>query len=163
MQETYSIVPISAKSGEGIPDLLSLMVYWIQKSMVEKLNYSKEVQCTVLEVKYVEGFGTTIDVVLVNGVLPRRDQIVVCGNQGTPIVTRIQSLLTPEPMKELRVKGKYQHHSEIRAAQAIKITAPQDVRKASVMLEKKMLAFDVKVTPEAQKLADELGVKIFCW
>jgi translation initiation factor 5B len=37
----------------------------------------------------------------------------------------------------------------------------KDVRKASVMLEKKMLAFDVKVTPEAQKLADELGVKIF--
>lgn len=105
MQETYIIVPISAKSGEGIPDLLSLMVYWTQKSMVEKLTYSKEVQCTVLEVKYVEGFGTTIDVVLVNGVLRRGDQIVVCGNQSTPIVTRIQSLLTPEPMKDLRVKG----------------------------------------------------------
>lgn len=52
MQETYSIVPISAKSGEGIPDLLSLMVYWTQNSMVEKLTYSKEVQCTVLEVRY---------------------------------------------------------------------------------------------------------------
>ncbi|XP_061990642.1 eukaryotic translation initiation factor 5B-like [Rosa rugosa] len=97
MRETYSIVPISAKSGEGIPDLLSLMVYWTQKSMTEKLTYSNEVQCTVLEVKYVEGLGTTIDVILVNGVLRRGDQIVVCGNHGTPIVTRIQSLLTPEP------------------------------------------------------------------
>ncbi|CAB4299541.1 unnamed protein product [Prunus armeniaca] len=42
----------------------------------------------------------------------------------------------------------------------------KDVMKASVMLEKKkefatILAFDVKVTPEAWKLADELGVKIF--
>lgn len=42
----------------------------------------------------------------------------------------------------------------------------KDVMKASVMLEKKkeyatILAFDVKVTPEARELADELGVKIF--
>lgn len=42
----------------------------------------------------------------------------------------------------------------------------KDVMKASVMLEKKkeyatILAFDVKVTPEARDLAEELGVKIF--
>lgn len=42
----------------------------------------------------------------------------------------------------------------------------KDVMKASVMLEKKneyatILAFDVKVTPEARELADELGVRIF--
>ncbi|XP_028083352.1 eukaryotic translation initiation factor 5B-like [Camellia sinensis] len=42
----------------------------------------------------------------------------------------------------------------------------KDVMKASVILEKKkeyatILAFDVKVTPEAQELADEVGVKIF--
>lgn len=38
-------------------------------------------QATVLEVKVVEGLGTTIDVVLVNGVLHEGDQIVVCGMQ----------------------------------------------------------------------------------
>ncbi|KAL6187352.1 hypothetical protein ACLB2K_038751 [Fragaria x ananassa] len=240
MRDTHSIVPISAKSDEGIPDLLSLMVYWSQKSMAEKVTYINEVRYTLLEVNYVEGLGTTIDVILVNGVLHRGDQIVVCTDHGTPIVTRIQSLLTPEPMKELCVKGKYQHHSEIRAAQAIKITSPQGfkhaiagtalyvvgpdidleeikeasmedmmncvlvndhmsgsnsssgdkgvcaqasaqgsleamleflkglkklifrfVKKANVMLEKKILAFEVKVTPEAQKLSDKLGVKIF--
>lgn len=42
----------------------------------------------------------------------------------------------------------------------------KDVMKASVMLEKKkeyatILAFDVKVTPEARELAEEVGVKIF--
>ncbi|KAF8405903.1 hypothetical protein HHK36_007981 [Tetracentron sinense] len=42
----------------------------------------------------------------------------------------------------------------------------RDVMRASVMLERKkeyatILAFDVKVTPEARELADEAGVKIF--
>ncbi|KAI8004320.1 Eukaryotic translation initiation factor 5B [Camellia lanceoleosa] len=68
MGETYSIVPTSAISGEGIPDLLLLLVQWTQKTMIEKLMYSNEVQCTVLVVK-VQGDGATIDVVLVNGVL----------------------------------------------------------------------------------------------
>ncbi|XP_059631614.1 eukaryotic translation initiation factor 5B [Cornus florida] len=122
MGETFSIVPTSAISGEGIPDLLLLLVQWTQKTMIEKLTYSNEVQCTVLEVKVVEGHGTTIDVVLVNGVLHEGDQIVVCGMQG-PIVTSIRALLTPHPMKELRVKGTYLHHKEIKAAQGIKITA----------------------------------------
>ncbi|KAJ0834342.1 putative protein-synthesizing GTPase [Helianthus annuus] len=244
--ETYSIVPTSAISGEGIPEMLLLLVQWAQKTMVEKLTYSNEIQCTVLEVKVIEGLGTTIDVVLVNGVLREGDEIVVCGFQG-PIHTTIRSLLTPHPMKELRVKGAYIHHKEIKAAQGIKITGQnlehavagtalyvvgpdddvdeikesvmddmrnvmsridksgegvyvqastlgslealleflktpvvsipvsgigigpvhkKDVMKASVMLEKKkeyatILAFDVKVTPEARELADDIGVKIF--
>ncbi|XP_010270316.1 PREDICTED: eukaryotic translation initiation factor 5B-like [Nelumbo nucifera] len=246
MGETSSIVPTSAISGEGIPDLLLLLVQWTQKTMVEKLMFSNEVQCTVLEVKVVEGHGTTIDVILVNGVLHEGDQIVVCGMQG-PIVTTIRSLMTPHPMKEIRVKGDFLHHKELKAAQGIKISAqglehaiagtglyvvgPQDdledikeaamqdmrsvmsridksgegvcvqastlgslealleflkspavnipvsgisigpvhkrdVMRASVMLERKkeyatILAFDVKVTPEARELADETGVKIF--
>ncbi|THU65875.1 hypothetical protein C4D60_Mb05t08240 [Musa balbisiana] len=122
MGETFNIVPTSAISGEGIPDLLLLLVQWAQKTMEEKLTYVDEVQCTVLEVKVIEGLGTTIDVVLVNGVLHEGDQIVVCGMQG-PLVTNIRALLTPHPMKELRVKGSYLHHKELKAAQGVKISA----------------------------------------
>lgn len=229
----------------GIPDLLLLLVQWAQKTMVEKLTFSDVVQCTVLEVKVVEGHGTTIDVVLVNGVLREGDQIVLYGMQGT-ILTTIRALLTPDPMKELRVKGTFLHHKEIKAAQGVKITAlglehaiagsglyvvrpnhdvdkikelamkdtesvlngvdksgeevwvqastlgsmealleflkspcvyipvsgisigpvhKKGVMKASIMLEKKkeyatILAFDVKVTPDAREYADESGVKI---
>uniref|UniRef100_A0A453A3X6 Tr-type G domain-containing protein n=1 Tax=Aegilops tauschii subsp. strangulata TaxID=200361 RepID=A0A453A3X6_AEGTS len=122
MEDTFNIVPTSAVSGEGIPDLLLLLVQWAQKTMEEKLTFVDEVQCTVLEVKVIEGHGTTVDVVLVNGMLHEGDQIVVCGMQG-PIVTTIRALLTPHPMKELRVKGTYLHHKKIRAAQGIKISA----------------------------------------
>ncbi|CAM6110555.1 unnamed protein product [Calypogeia fissa] len=122
LRKDISLVPTSATSGEGVPDLLMLLVQLTQRMMEEKLMYVSEVQCTVLEVKMIEGLGTTIDVVLVNGVLHEGDQIVVCGMQG-PIVTTIRALLTPHPMKELRIKGSYEKHKELKAAQGIKITA----------------------------------------
>jgi translation initiation factor 5B len=99
--------------GEGIHDLLLLLVQWTQKTMEEKLTFVDEVQvmyfdlyytitekcilidclvvfqCTVLEVKVVEGHGTTIDVVLVNGILHEGDQIVVCGMQVDVILIYI--------------------------------------------------------------------------
>lgn len=80
-------------------------------------------ECTVLEVKVIEGHGTTIDVVLVNGLLKVGDTIVISGMNG-PIVTHIRGLLTPQPMKELRVKGEYIHHQKIKGAMGIKISAP---------------------------------------
>lgn len=43
----------------------------------------------------MEGLGTTVDVVLVNGVLREGDKIVVCG-LGGPIVTRVKALKTPQ-------------------------------------------------------------------
>ena len=83
----------------------------------------EEFECTILEVKVIEGFGTTIDVVLVNGILKVSDTIVLQGFNG-PIITQIRALLTPQPMKELRVKGAYVHHQKIKGAMGIKISAP---------------------------------------
>ncbi|KAF2950902.1 hypothetical protein DAI22_01g221600 [Oryza sativa Japonica Group] len=124
MDCTYkNIVPTCAISGEGIPDLLLLSMQWAQKKMKERLIFSNNIECTVLEVKVTEGHCTTIDVVLANGFLREGDQIVTCGMQG-PIVTHIRALLTPHPMKELRIKCPYQHHKEIKASQGIKISAP---------------------------------------
>ena len=117
-----SVIPTSAHTGEGIPDLLLLLVQLTQKMMTKNLMYHDEVECTVLEVKVVEGHGTTIDVVLVNGEITENDTIVVCGLNG-PIVTQVRALLTPQPMKELRVKGEYVHHAKMRAAMGIKISA----------------------------------------
>ncbi|CAE6016420.1 unnamed protein product [Arabidopsis arenosa] len=117
MRETFSIVPTSAISGEGISDLLLLLVQLSQKTVVEKLTYVDKVQCIVLEGKVMEGYGTTIDVVLVNGELHEGDQIV------GPIVTTIRALLIPHPIKELHVNGNHENHEVITAAQCINIIA----------------------------------------
>ena len=40
------------------------------------------------------------------------------------IVTTIRALLTPHPMKEMRIKADYIHHKEISGSMGIKISAP---------------------------------------
>jgi translation initiation factor 5B len=151
-----SLVPTSAITGEGIPDLLLLITQLTQSMMGDRLSYSHELQCTVLEVKMSDGIGYTIDVILVNGVLRVGDTIVLCGMQvwklwlddqimlrpyltldfngvcfpsvfcncvQGPIVTKIRTLLTPQPMKEMRVKNEYASHQEVKAAMGVKICA----------------------------------------
>lgn len=126
--KNVSLVPTSAHTGEGIPDMLQLLVNLTQERMSERLMYLSELECTVLEVKVIEGLGTTIDVVLSNGTMNEGDKIVVCGLNG-PIVTQVRALLTPQPMKEMRIKGAYVHHKHVKAALGVKISAP-DLEKA---------------------------------
>eukprot|EP01103_Thecamoeba_quadrilineata_P012132 TRINITY_DN3055_c0_g2_i2.p1 TRINITY_DN3055_c0_g2~~TRINITY_DN3055_c0_g2_i2.p1 ORF type:complete len:1380 (+),score=477.99 TRINITY_DN3055_c0_g2_i2:32-4141(+) len=124
-----SMVPTSATTGEGIPDLLMLLVQLTQSLMVKRLTLSPQLTCTVLEVKMAEGLGSTVDVVLSNGSLHEGDTIVVAGING-PIVTTIRALLTPQPCKEMRVtKSGYIHNKVVHAAAGIKIAGP-DLDKA---------------------------------
>ena len=117
-----SLVPTSAHTGEGIPDILKLLVQLTQERMANSLMYLSEVEATVLEVKVIEGLGTPIDVFLSNGVLHRGDRIVLCGTNGA-ISTNIRALLTPAEMKELRVKSEYVPNMEVKAAMGVKIAA----------------------------------------
>lgn len=122
MAKFVSLVPTSAHTGEGVPDMLKLLAKLTQERMTGSLMYLSEVEATVLEVKVIEGLGTTIDVVLSNGVLREGDKVVLCGLNGA-IVTNIRALLTPAPLKELRLKSQYVHNKEVKAALGIKIAA----------------------------------------
>lgn len=123
-----SIVPTSAVTGEGVPDLLWLLLELTQKRMSKQLKYLTGVEATILEVKVIEGLGTTIDVILSNGILHEGDKIVLCGMNG-PISTTIRALLTPPPARELRIKSEYVHHKQVKAAIGVKIAA-NDLEKA---------------------------------
>merc|ERR1712013_127214 len=119
-EEYISLVPTSAHSGDGMGNLMGQLVEISQTRLEERLSFSEELQATVLEVKAIGGFGTTIDVVLVNGRLKFGQTIVLTGTEG-PIVTTVKALLTPSKMQDLRVKCGYTEHKELMAAQGVKI------------------------------------------
>ena len=104
-REYISMIPTSAHSGDGMGNLMSMLVQLSQTMLAKRLSYSDELQATVLEVKAIPGLGTTIDIVLLNGKLKEGQTMVVAGTEG-PIVTTIRSLLTPAKMQDLRVKVK---------------------------------------------------------
>ncbi|XP_074114704.1 eukaryotic translation initiation factor 5B [Cotesia typhae] len=154
-----SLVPTSAITGEGMGNLLSLIVEFSQGPLAKRLMYSEELQAIVLEVKVLPGLGTTIDCILVNGSLREGDTMIVAGTDG-PIVTQIRSLLMPQPLKELRVKNAYIEYREIKAAQGVKIAA-KDLEKAiaglNLLVAQKPDEVDLLKEEIARELSKALG------
>lgn len=114
------LVPTSAVTGEGVQDVLRLLCQMAQYKLVDSLMWHANLQCTVLEVKAIDGLGMTVDVLVVNGYLREGDKAVFCTLDG-PIVTEIRGLLTPPPSREMRVKSEYIHHKTIKGALGVKV------------------------------------------
>jgi len=114
------MVPTSAITGEGIPDLIGMFVYLSQKFLLKKFEVKEEIAATVLEVKVQDKIGEVIDVILVSGTLKIGDKIVVGGLNG-PIKTSIKMLMTPHPMKEMRVKTEFINNEQVTGAVGVKI------------------------------------------
>ncbi|MDD1719084.1 MAG: translation initiation factor IF-2 [Methanoregulaceae archaeon] len=124
-QRNLAIVPVSAQTGEGIGELLLVMIGLAQRYMEGDLALKIDGPgCgTVLEVKEERGLGPTLDVILYDGTLSVGDEIVVAGHVG-PIVTKVRSLLKPRPMQEILVEDKFARVKSVTAAAGIKLTAP---------------------------------------
>uniref|UniRef100_A0A3Q3NCG0 Eukaryotic translation initiation factor 5B n=1 Tax=Mastacembelus armatus TaxID=205130 RepID=A0A3Q3NCG0_9TELE len=123
-----SLVPTSAHSGDGMGNLIALLVELTQTMLARRLAHCDELRAQVMEVKALPGMGTTIDVILINGRLREGETIIVPGVEG-PIVTQIRGLLLPPPLKELRVKSQYEKHKEVSTSQGVKILG-KDLEKA---------------------------------
>jgi len=135
-EDYISLIPTSAHSGDGMGNLMALLVQMSQSFLAKRLSYTEELQATVLEVKAIGGFGTTIDVILVNGRLKFGQTLILAGTEG-PIVTTVKALLTPAKMQDLRVKNSYIEHKDLQAAQGVKIAAKE--------LEKVIAGLSVRV------------------
>lgn len=117
-----SVIPVSARSGDGVCTLLAMVMQLTQRLMPKRLTVSSEFKAVVMEVKKTPGYGTTLDVILVNGQLNVSDTIVVCGMNG-PITSKVRSIIVPFSLQELRVTGWYHTVEHITAAQCVKISA----------------------------------------
>lgn len=121
--QSVAIVPTSAHTGEGIPDLLMVIVGMVQQFLQKSIVYTDgPAKGVVLEVKQTTGLGTTLDAIVYDGYMKKSDTIIV-GTLGTPIESKIKALLQPRPMDEIRdPRYKFNNVDVVYAAAGVKIS-----------------------------------------
>ena len=121
-----AIVPISASTGEGIIELITMLLGLAQKYLTSKLEIHEDAPAkgTVLEVKEEVGLGTTIDAIIYDGILKTNDEIALMVSDDV-LTTKIRSILKPRPLEEIREsKHKFEKIDAVTAAAGVKISAP---------------------------------------
>jgi len=145
--KTAALVPTSAKTGEGIPELLAVLVGLTQQYLQPRLQVTEgPAKGTVLEVKEETGLGMTINTIIYDGVLEKGDTIVV-GGKEEPIVTKVRAALLPKPLDEIRdPRDRFSSVEEVPAAAGIKIAAPN--------LENALAGAPIYVVPSEDRLQE---------
>ncbi|MCQ2976478.1 MAG: translation initiation factor IF-2 [archaeon] len=121
-----AIIPMSAKSGEGVIELITMLLGLAQQYLTKQLEIHEDAPAkgTVLEVKEETGLGMTIDSIIYDGVLRASDEIALMDSNDV-VKTKIRSILRPLPLEEMRdSKKKFKKVDEVVAAAGIKIAAP---------------------------------------
>jgi translation initiation factor 5B len=120
------IVPVSAKAGVGVPELIALLVGLSQRFLEEELELITEGgEATILERSDQKGVGPVGNVIVYRGRLKVGDEIVATGRQE-PFATRIRGIYRPVPIKEGRAtkQVRLDSLSEVPAAAGIYLSAP---------------------------------------
>ena len=121
-QKQVAIVPVSAKTGEGIPELISLLIGLTQSYLKQKLTVSNETRGIVLEVTEEPGLGDTANIILTDGVLNKYDEIAVAKKDGV-VTTKIKAIFMPKPLDEMRdPRDKFTPVDRVVAASGVKIS-----------------------------------------
>jgi translation initiation factor 5B len=146
-----ALVPVSARTGVGIPELLAVLVGMAQQYMAKRLerHAAGPAKGIVLEFTEEPGLGASANIILLDGTLRQGDSIVV-GKRDGAILTRIKALLLPKPLDEMRdPRDKFKPVSEVVAAAGLKITSP-DLE--GVLAGSPLYAFDKAGNEEIARL-----------
>ncbi len=120
-----AIVPVSARTGEGVPELLAILVGLAQQFMRRRLEVAEGPgRGIVIEVKEEPGLGYTANAILIDGELRVGDEVAL-GTRSGAKVTRIRALLMPRPLDEMRdPRDRFTPVESVSAAAGVKILAP---------------------------------------
>ena len=147
------IVPVSSKSGVGVPELIALLVGLAQRFLKEDLRrVTGGGEATILERSDQKGVGPVGSVIVYQGALKVGDEIVVNG-RSAPFLTRIRGIYRPAPVRVDRPSKQTRLDSltEVRAAAGVFLAAPG--------IEDAMPGGLLKVVPDAAA-ADEAKVEL---
>jgi len=121
-----AIVPVSAKTGEGIPELIMVLIGLTQHYLAKRLTTSEEqTRGIVLELREEVGLGLTANLILLDGVLKVGDTVAMVKRDGA-FKTKVRGLFLPKPLDEMRdPRDRFTPVDEVRAAAGVKIVAQE--------------------------------------
>jgi len=109
-----ALVPCSARTKEGIPELIMMLCGLSQKYLVDKLTLEEEAKGVILEVKKEKSINY-IESILYDGELSKKDEIAVASLEAEPIITKIRILEEVEPLcAKFKPKEKVQASTGLR-------------------------------------------------
>jgi translation initiation factor 5B len=120
------IVPVSAKTGVGVPELIALLVGLSQRFLKEELALVKDGgEATILERSDQKGVGPVGNVIVYQGGIRVGDEIVATGRTD-PFRTRVRGIFRPIAPKEGKSSRQVRLESleEVRAAAGVYLSAP---------------------------------------
>lgn len=121
-RKQVAIIPVSAKTKEGLGELLMLISGLSQKFLEGKLEMDEKGagKGSIMEIKEEKGLGTVADVILYDGVFKKGDEVFYLALNGVK-KTRIRSLLMPNIAGG---KEKHMQVDAVAAAAGIRLLAP---------------------------------------
>ena len=158
------IVPLSAKTGEGLAELIVFVSGLAQRFLEARLTIEESGPGigSIIEKKEETGLGTTIDVILYNGTLSVGDTIAFATLDGVK-TTKIKALLRPKPLQEIRESlSKFYSTNTVSAAAGIKISAPglEEALPGSLVMSTKVKNYQLELSQELNEVfqADKSGI-----
>lgn len=120
-RKKIAIVPMSAETGEGVPELLTVIGGISQSYLKEELKISSKIgKGTVLEVNETKGLGKTIDVILYDGTIHKEDTLII-GGRDKITETEIKVLMKPKPLSEIRTENQFDRIEQATPAAGVRI------------------------------------------
>ena len=110
-----ALVPCSAKTGEGIPELIMMLCGLSQKYLGERIILGKDAKGVVLEVKQEKG-QYYLESILYDGELDKKEKIAVANMDAKPIIAKIRVLEEIQPLSD-----KFSPKENVTAATGLRI------------------------------------------
>lgn len=104
-----ALIPCSAKTKQGIPELIMMLCGLSQKYLKDKLKLGEDAKGVVLEIKK-EKSGNYAEAILYDGELSKTNQIAFSNLEGEPKISKIRVLEEIEPLS-VKFKPKEKVHA----------------------------------------------------
>jgi translation initiation factor 5B len=127
-RQQVSIVPVSARTRAGIPEMLAMLIGLAQQFLRGRLELpdSKQARARgiILEMQEEVGIGETANVILTEGALHVGDSIAMVRKEGA-FKSKVKALFMPKPLDEMRdPRDKFTPVDSVYAAAGVKLVTP---------------------------------------